>query len=228
MNSLFKAYAEGVDTVAAPSFPFTPPDGGVTPPPASDEARIVLNADKTSLKVGETVTVTIKVESQDETLKSYKVVLSYDPTVLKVIDKSTSETGVQISYTDTFFTESTNVASESLGTIEISAASPSTAVTVNRNVGEIEFQALKADDTTVEVLEDQSLLTNSSDANVLQSSVPIVITVTGSTGEPAPTPGLPKSGFIDDYPVVSWVVGILLVIAGISLGIKYGKKDKKH
>ena len=227
MNSLFKAYAEGVDTVAAPSFPFTPPDGGPTPTP-TDEPRIVLNADKTTLKVGETVKVTIKIESQDESLKNYKVVISYDPTILKVIDKSTTETGVQISYIDTFFTQSTNVASESLGTIELSAASPSSAVTVNRNVGEIEFQALKADDTTVEVLEEQSLLTNASDANVLKSTVPIVITVTGSTGEPAPTPGLPKSGFIDNYPVVSWVIGIVLVLTGISIGIKYGKKDKKH
>lgn len=229
MNIIGKVYAqEDVDTVAAPTFPFTPPFETPTPTPTTEGAKITLNTSDATLKVGDKTTVTIRVESDDVEIKAYKVVISYDPTKLRVIDKDTQTSGTQVSFTDTFFTDTANLASEQIGTIEVTATTPSSAVTVNRNVADIEFEARATGTVTLEIIEEQSSLTDTNDANALESTVPLVITIAGDSTTPTgtPTPVLPKSGIFDESPILTGIVGVLLVITGIVLAIRYRKVEK--
>lgn len=229
MDLLGKVYAQDdVDTLAAPTFPFTPPFETPTPTPTTDGAKITLNTSDATLKVGEKTTVTVRVESDDVEIKAYKVVISYDPTKLRVTDKDAQISGTQVTFTDTFFNDTKNLASEQVGTIEITAATPSSAVTVNRNVADIEFEARATGTVTLEVIKDQSSLTDASDANALESTVPLVITISGDSTTPGgtPTPGLPKSGILDESPILTGIVGVLLVVTGIILAIRYRKVEK--
>ncbi|MBN1915836.1 hypothetical protein JW796_02455 [Candidatus Dojkabacteria bacterium] len=229
MNLLDKVYAQSnLDTLAAPTFPFTPPFEEQPPATTTDGAKISLNTSKATLKVGEKTTVTIRVESDDIEINTYKIVISYDPTKLGVIDKDAQTSGTQISFTDTYFTDNANLASEQIGTIEIAATTPSSAVTVNRNVADIEFEGRATGTVTLEIMDEHSSLTGTNNTNIPASTVPLVITITGDTTTPTiiPTPGLPKSGILDESPVLTGIVGILLVMTGIMLAIRYRKVGK--
>lgn len=217
-----------VDTLAAPTFPFTPPLED--PDPLAATGEIILDSEKAVFEIGEAFTLTVRIESGELELTEYNIVISYDPTLLQITDEDSTTSGIQVNYTDTFFTEDVNLASTQLGTIQISGSTPTSGVTVNRNVAQIEFTTLKAGTDTLEVVENQSSLADGK-TDLLGTTIPLVITVTGEAEEPGDViipPVIPKSGIFDGMPLISGILGFLLVAIGIILGIKYRKPDNEN
>jgi hypothetical protein len=143
-----KAYAQS-DAIAQPTF--GPIDIGVTP---QAQAKILLTSNTTSLVVGQTFTIDVEIRTGSPDLISvseYQLVISFDPTKLKVLDADTSVAGTQIQFLDTLYqvVEGTNNVTAA-GRITLTARTPSgAAYAINRSVARITFQAQQIGTTTI-------------------------------------------------------------------------------
>lgn len=230
--------AQGADTLAAPTFPFTPP-GGSTPPPSNNtnDHVILLQADDTSLKVGETTKVRIYISSTAENISSFTVNITFDPEYLKVIDADETATGTQVDYLDSTFKVQTNNVNNTTGIINIQGKA-NTASAITRTVAEIEFTAVKSGNTEIEVIADNSNIVNTNGVDLLDQANSVSFSIGTSTEEPyqpqpqpSPQPGtpiIPNTG-IQDYPglIIGAAGGIVLIAAGIYLNKLAGEKDHK-
>lgn len=130
-----------VDAVSKPTFPF---DGPFQIPISSSapaaSVNLTLASDNQNPKIGDTFKVSITVSSGSTSIKSYKVQLVYDKTLVDVIDSDSATSGIQMKVIDTFFTVKTNSINATTGVITLEANTNNTN-TVNRKVAEISFKA---------------------------------------------------------------------------------------
>ncbi|NWG75022.1 MAG: hypothetical protein HXY24_10510, partial [Rubrivivax sp.] len=138
-----------------------------------------LSSQTQSVEVGATVTAEIKVESQDVEIKSYTIVITYNPSILEVTDSNLAKSGVQIDFTDTFSFEQTNTVDSNTGTIRLVGQIEGSAQSVNRVVGRISFKGKSAGASLVTVNKGISSIIDDDNQNILTSTTTLNFTVTG-------------------------------------------------
>jgi hypothetical protein len=145
--------AQTLDAVSQPTFgPIDVGDGGET------QTSINLSADKTSVEVGETFTVTVNLKTNDIPINEYRIYINFDSTSLSVVDVDPDTTGTQVELLDTIFViedpEQNNNVNLQNGEIELIAKTETgNAFSVNRDVVEIQFQAQSTGVTTLSFIE---------------------------------------------------------------------------
>lgn len=234
LDLIQKVKAQGADTLAAPTFPFTPPGGTSPPANGTKNHTILLQADSASLNVGDTVKVRIYISSTAENISSFSVNIAFDPEFVRVIDADETAAGVQIDYIDTTFRTQTNTVNNSTGIINIRAEA-TTASALTRTVAEIEFLALKSGTTEIEIITGNSNIVNTNGVDLLEEANAISLNISTTTEEPYPTqppttPSIPNTG-IQDHPslIIGAASGILLIIVGLYLNkIGSAKNHKKQ
>lgn len=170
------------DILGTPTFPYDGPfdDGGGTTPPVSGSGTITLSTSTTSVKVGNEFNVDVRVDTGETKIKEYTFKVTFDPAVLEVVDSVSSENGVQMNYTDTYFTDQQNTAENAEGTIILSATT-SSPITRNLKIGSITFRAKTTGSSLIKVDKANSLVYNESSADILQTTNSLTVTITGQT-----------------------------------------------
>ena len=235
-----KVQAEGADTLASPTFPFTPPAGWEdNQQSSSDTNNIRLETDSTTVQVQKRIIVRIFIDATKDKISSFTVNVSFDPNLLQVIDSDTTESGIQINFLDSVFDVSKNSVNNSTGIITLQAKVENTdqATTLSRSVAEIEFIAIQPGASEVKIIKENSNLANSSSVDVLNSVNSINLNITSSTQENTQdnqsqenTIYIPKTALSQDMQAfLSILVGILLILSGLYV-IKFIKdgKSKSH
>ena len=219
-----KVRAQGSDTLAAPTFPFTPPGGStVTPPPSSEGRNLLLQADSTSVKTQQRFKVRIFVDSDESEITGFSVNISFDPDYFRVIDSDTESNGVQVDYLDTTFDATVNTVNNENGIINLRAeVEEADASSISRTVAEIELIALKTGTSEIEITQSNSNILSTSGVDVLDSTNSLNFNITAQTTQVIPsdgsdeTPLIPKTGITDQFDLLlATVGGILLIITGI-------------
>lgn len=224
LNLIGQAKAQGADTIAAPTFPWTPPGGPPTPDPGDQDTgpKIALSTDNASVKVGDDFVVRVSVDTE-ETITGFSVSISYDPNFFLVIDSDEETEGVQVDYIDTSFIPNTNSVNSESGIINIrTETEEGQESSLSRTVAEIHLQARKAGTSEITINKENSNLlsttgvdilntANSLNINIAQKTVPIVT-------EEEPEPYIPKTALTDHAGLILGSTGgFLLIIAGIYL-----------
>lgn len=218
LDLIQKVKAQGADTLAAPTFPFTPP-GGTTPDPGNEEQNtITLQLDDTTVKVSDRFKVRVYINTTEENIKSFSVNISFNPNYLRVIDSDDTESGIQIDYIDTTFEDSTNEANNTTGIVNIRSEA-SSASGITRTVAEVEFLALKSGTSEISVIKANSNIVNSSGVDVLDETNAISLSI-GSQSVIIPTDSNPviiPDTAIQDYSglLLGAFGGLLLIFSGI-------------
>jgi hypothetical protein len=208
-----------------PTFPYDGPfeDPGPTPTP-SGEASVKLTTTTSSLQVSDTVNCDLSIESGSEEVQSYTIYITFDPNVLEVVDSNTTQSGVQISFTDTFSSVGTNSSDNTSGTAVISAEISGASQTVNRKIAQITFRAKQAGTSIVSINKSQSSVINDVSEDILGVTTSLNFTVTGQTG--TNNGQLPSSGIFDSFAAFGGLTaGILLLYVGIKAVIDRKKED---
>jgi len=229
--------AQSLDTISQPTFGTITVSGG-----GGVTASVLLTSDKSSVKVGDTFTVKINVKTNTLSISEYKIVISYDKSLLSVIDQDTTTAGTQIKLLDDVFTiadpAKDNLVSTT-GQITIDAKTTSgNSFQVNKDVAEIQFQAQAEGISTLKVTQGASgtqlirsngnSLTFTTNEVSVQSSTTVATNGGGTpintpTPTPTPTPQpsqvvsqIPNTGIKEDITSMSGVfVGLLLVATGL-------------
>ncbi len=223
---------------SSPTFPYEGPfeDDGepITP---SDEAAIKLTSSTSSLQTGSTGDVSIKLESGNEEVNRYTLFITFNQNVLEVVDSSTMQSGIQVTFIDTFSNLQTNTANNSNGTVKISARVSGASQTINRKVAEISFRAKSSGTSIISVNKAKSSVKNDSGREVLGATKSVNFTVTGQTQTtpPATTPTypssksgeLPRSGIFDSLGIVGTLLGgVLLVYIGVKTFLERKRRER--
>jgi hypothetical protein len=210
-----KAQAEGADTLASPTFPFTPPgETPVTPPSTPEGKTILLQTDTTSVKVQDRITVRVYIDSDGSDITGFNINIDFDPEYFQAIDSDTGTTGVQVNYLDTTFEEVVNIRAEAAEDAETSIA---------RTAAEIEFVALKTGTSEIKVVQTSSNMLSTSSVDILDSTNSINFNISAQaievdTNGDSQTPRIPDTGITDHASLVlASAGGLLLIIAGIYL-----------
>lgn len=224
MNKLIPAVA----AQSAPTFPYEGPfEPEPEPPtPTGDEANIRLNAGTSSLQVGEQVTCDINVESNDANIKSYTIEISYDSSILEVIDNDYTQTGIQVDFLDNAAVATVNDADNSLGTITLQATVSGSSQTINKRVAQITFRAKQSGASVVSINKTQSSVIDENDEDILGTTTSLNFTVSGQTQENG-NGQLPPSGLFDNIATIgSLVSGILMLYIGIKAVVDRKRKKR--
>jgi len=233
-----------IQKVIAQSMPTFPYDGPFEEPDQPDtqkKAVIKLTNASTKIEAGSTTKADVTIESESQEVSSYTITIMYDPEVLEVVDKSSSQAGIQVEFLDSFALEKTNTADNSEGKIKIIAEITGSAQTVNRRVAAIIFRGKSVGTSVVSVNKSQSSIKNQSNQDILGSTTSLNLTVTGESAQTTTTtttttttisptsttipgtsptttvPGeLPESGIGDIAIIISLVLtGILMSLIGL-------------
>lgn len=116
---------------------------------------VLISSTKTSVVTGEKFKISVEIQTNDVVINEFRLTIDFDPTKLSVVDADPTTTGTQISLTDEVFTVENpeeNNFTTSIGRIRLVATTDS-AVTLNKKVAEIEFQAQSTGTTSVKVVE---------------------------------------------------------------------------
>jgi len=206
-----------------PTFPYDGPfedPGTITP---QDKANVTLSANTSTLQISGSVTCDLAIASGNNDVQAYSIQISYDPSILEVLDTNTTTSGVQINFLDTFATVQTNSADNTGGTVTLVATVSGTAQTINKTIAQVTFRAKSTGTSVVSINKAQSSITGDTGTDILGSTTRLNFTVTGQT---TTTPGgpLPPSGISDTLAVFgSFFSGLLLLYIGIKTII-----DKKR
>jgi len=218
-----KVQAQGADTLAAPTFPFTPPGGSTVPPPSTDEGRnLLLQTDSTSVKTQQRFKVRIYVDSDESEITGFTVNITFDPDYFQVIDADTGTTGVQIDYLDSTFDTTVNTVNNDSGIINLrTEVEESQASSIARTVAEIELIAIKTGTSQIKITQSSSNILSTSGVDVLDNVNSLNFNITAQTTQEEPddsdgTPIIPKTGITDQFDLlVALVGGVLLILTGI-------------
>lgn len=215
-------------------------------------ASILLSSSATSVTVGQKFKVTVAIKTNDVAISEYKVVVSFDPTKLQVVDQDASAAGNQIKNLDTIFvaknTATDNTVSAN-GTITfIGKTTDGNPLSINRDVLEIEFQAQAASSTSVKVVTGASgsQLVSSSGSSLTYTANEVTVQIAAnSTGEsgvdqnPETNPNPPVTGggtttpptTLPDTALEAGVSDILVVALSlliIAIGAKMSMRKKSE
>ncbi len=224
-----------IPEVSAQSEPTFPYDGPFEEPepttPSSDEATVTLTSSTSALQVGQTVTCDLNIESSEEASQGYSITITFDPSVLEVVDENATESGIQINFLDTSSTQQTNTASNTNGTITITATIP-TYVTINKRVAQITFRAKNTETSIVSINKSESYVNDIIGDDILGTTTSLNFTVTGqsqtTTTTTASNQQLPSSGVLDTLATFGSIFGgVLMLYVGIKT-IKDGHKPKSN
>lgn len=242
------------DASAGPTYPY---EGPFNPPPggggSEGEAAITLSAnDSGSLEIGDEFTLDITINTFDNEVDTYTVVITYDAEMLEVSDADSASSGTQINYLNSIFpsTENSVAVSGSTGTITISGDA-SDPLAFSRRIAEVTFTARASGNSNIAVVRAQSNVLTADGTDILVDTGSESITVqqqsssststststttssvssTTSTSSFTPvststtTTSLPDSGIINNTAIGSVTVGILLVVAGSVAVLKKNKR----
>ena len=201
---------------------------------------VLIKTNKTDLNIGETVRVTVEVNTNSVEIEEYRLSLSFDATKFTAIDTDANAEGTQVTLLDPIFKiedPAINNLVTSTGRIRVIAKTDSR-VAVNRAVIEFQLQAQVEGTTAISVVEAGESPTelvresgvgldftpNSVNINIVSSQVNPV-----ETSEPVVTPGqqipvqqqnvneIPKTAIQDYLPSIPFIAGIFLLILGSSL-----------
>ncbi len=223
--------AKSLDAVAKPTFPY---DGPFQIPTnlvsGSTTGTLVLTSDTVNPKVDDKFKVSITINTSTLEVKNYKVVITYDKTLVDVVDANTSKTGTQITVVDTFFQNKTNTVDTTNGKITLEGSNTA-AISVNRKVAEIEFKAKKEGTLVLNKESSNTVLVNSLDTNTSLDYQALSVTIgatevastTTSSSTSSDLPTTAVSGA--DISVVATVfTSVLLIILGVSFVSREKKK----
>lgn len=242
MKLLSPVQAQTIDEIASPTIPFNPP-GVVTGTPVATQVvsgpSISISIAQNEIAIGENATVQVIINTQATEVSQYSFQITYDPTVLQVIDADTTLSNVQIDFQDTFFLATQNQVNSSAGVISLTAASDQGTTTItNRIVAEFDVKGLKDALTDIEVIKANSFLLNASATDILQTTNSLVLSVTGEVNPsistlPSSTPVAsnvtplptitPDTALEDIGGLGTLIIGAVLIILGF-----YITKYKKH
>ena len=207
-------------------------------------SKITLNADKTSVKIGDTFKVKVRIETNNLKINEYKVVVKFDSSKLSVIDQDTTTIGNQVKVLDNIFTP-TDPSTDNLvsgDTITVDAKAPTgSEYQVNGDVIEIQFQAQNQGTSTLRIGQgiDGSRLTklNGQSVAFTVSEVPIEIKSLTGAGVTTPvstavvtttttgTSTIPNTAIGDNPGLLgTLIIGMVLIITGITLTSGKNKK----
>lgn len=210
-----------------PTFPYDGPFEEPEQPSTPSEAVLKLSTTSSTLQTGSIAVCDLKIESGNEEVESYSIIISFNASVLEVVDANASQTGVQINFLDEFSDIQTNSANNTTGTIQITALTSGAAQTMNRNIAQITLRAKAVGTSVVSINRSQSEVMNDQDTNILGSTTSLNFTVTGTSGEEPPGPDgqvTPASGISDTLATLGSVLsGLLMLYVGIKMVI-----DKKR
>jgi len=221
---------EDVIAQSEPTFPYDGPFEEPDQPPTAGEAIVRLSTSTSSLEIGSSVTCDLRIESNNEEVESYTLVISFDASVLEVVDADLTQTGTQINLTDDFFETQTNSVDNTSGTIQISAFASGTPQSVNRNVAQITFRAKRTGTSVVSVNRSASEVINDEDTDILASTTSLNLTVTGVSEqeeEQQEEEQLPVSGISDTLATLGGILsGLLMLYVGIKSFIERKKGEE--
>lgn len=227
--------AKSLDAVAKPTFPY---DGPFQIPTnlvsGSTTGTLVLTSDTANPKVNDKFKVSIAINTSTLEVKNYKVVITYDKTLVDVVDADTSKTGSQITIVDTFFQNKTNTVDTTNGKITLEGSNTA-AISVNRKVAEIEFKAKKAGTLVLNKESSNTVLVNSLDTNtsldyqalsVTIGTTEVVTNTESTTTSSTSSSDLPTTAISgSDLSVIATVfTSVLLIILGVSFVSREKKK----
>lgn len=107
-------------------------------------ARLSFSKPAVTARVGEEVTIDILVDTGDDRTTGVDLVLTYDPTLLEVVDADSNTAGVQIASTNLFDFVPANEVTIASGKISFSASQQPTSQPVNVAGGKLATVAFKA------------------------------------------------------------------------------------
>jgi len=226
---------KSLDAVAKPTFPY---DGPFQIPTnlvsGSTTGTLVLTSDTANPKVNDKFKVSITINTSTLEVKNYKVVITYDKTLVDVVDADTSKTGSQITLVDTFFQNKTNTVDTTTGKITLEGSNTA-AISVNRKVAEIEFKAKKAGTLVLNKESSNTVLVNALDTNtsldyqalsVTIGTTEVATTTESTTTSSTSSSDLPTTAISgSDLSVIATVfTSVLLIILGVSFVSREKKK----
>ncbi len=228
--------SKSLDAVAKPTFPY---DGPFQIPSnlvsGSTSGTLVLASDTASPKVNDKFKVSITINTSTLEVKNYKVVITYDKTLVDVVDADTSKTGSQITVVDTFFQNKTNTVDITNGKVTLEGSNTA-ATSINRKVAEIEFKAKKEGTLILNKESSNTVLVNALDANATldYQALSVVIGTTEvvasesstTTSSSSSSPDLPTTAISSsDLSVIATIfTSVLLIILGVSFVSREKKK----
>lgn len=204
-----------VSAQSGPTFPYEGPfedPGNITP---GTQADITLTANISTLQVSGSVTCDLGIQSGNNDVQAYSIQISFDPSILEVVDANASLGGIQINFLDSFASIQTNSADNTTGTITLEATVSGTAQTVNKTIAQITFRAKRTGTSVVSINKAQSSVTGETGTDILGSTTSLNFTVTGQTTTISGG-DLPPSGLSSTFAVFgSFISGLLLLYIGI-------------
>ncbi len=235
LDLIQKARAEGADTVSAPTFPFTPPAGsGGSQQNNQNTNNILLQTDTVSINKQKRTIVRIYIDATENKISSFTISISFDPAFFQVLDSNTTESGTQINFLDSVFSEKTNTVNNSTGliTLQASVENMDQATTLARTIAEIEFIPLKEGASEIKIIEENSNLLNTSSVDILNSTNSINFNISSTNEQSSQNNGqnntiyIPKTALNQDLKaILSITGGLLLISSGIYI-IKLAKNGK--
>lgn len=234
----------GVDSLAQPTFGIVDLQGGST-----STGSVLISVDKTNVNVGDTITATIAINTNEISIEEYRISLGFDPTKFSVVDADSATEGTQVTLLDPIFSienPSTDNTVSSQGRVRVIAKVDSR-LAVNRDVIEIKLQAQSGGNTAIEVINSGELPTELvREAGVGLSYTPNSVTIGINTTQTIPDPGtnpgtdggivtptnpttpqIPDTSIEEFLPAILPILGgILLLVLGISLSRGGKSRDK--
>lgn len=215
-------------------------------------ATVLLSSSSTSSTVGSKFKINVAINTGEQQINEFKIVVEYDSTKLSVVDQDSNSTGTQIRLVDTVFTVSNpvtdNVATQT-GRITLLASTPSgSSFSVNRNVAEIEFQSQSIGTAGIKVVQGSvgTQLIRSNGAGLDYSPNELSIQILTITEEPEtpvtpepntpttpttpvtpPVTEIPDTAITGFEPLIPISLGLFFMLLGLTLISRKVKKPKK-
>lgn len=225
-----QAYAQGIDTLSAPTLPVDPNlkgplfDGPVPGEGKPKDSTIKLSLkDAKKVNKGDTFTVNVEVLTDKNKVGVMEINIEFNPNKVSFQSKK---------FLDTYFTREQSITvDKSAGTIKISAKATGENATVNRIVSSLQFKAISDGKIEIGILKDQSFLYDEGTNNILKITENLSFDVgaeitTNHTTNNSPH-SLPKSDFSSLNQYSPYVAGAVFLTVGLYL-LKVSKSKKEY
>ena len=217
--------ASKVFAQSEPTFPYDGPFEDPVTTPDEGEAVLNLSTDISSLEIDETADIDLTLESGETEIVEYDIAITFNPTVLQVLDNDTLESGVQIDFQDAFADVEINNVNNEEGTINLRAVMSGGAETVNRKIATIKVRAVETGASVISVSRLDSSVLDSSETNILATTNSLNFSISGETEEVEED--LPDTGIWNTGATIGTIHGaIVMIFSGIKT-IRDNKR-KKH
>jgi hypothetical protein len=229
MNILSKVKAQVIDAVASPTIPWEPPTGPTKPPvqtvtPTLSGPYITIGTNTREAGLNQKFTIEVKINTDGQEISSYQFLITYNTSLLRVVDSNPATPSKEINFLDTFFLPTEQTINETdTGSVFVSAEAESGTATIsNSTVATIEFETLAEGFANIAVDKEGSTLINANETDILQSVNTIDITISSSVALPTPTQSgaifpsrTPNTGIMDTFGSQSSILaGVVLITAG--------------